>query len=193
MSTSLEYRYSCLITSRWTQLRMRKFREKFLDRIKNLFVPNNFFPENRAVCVMLCKIMYARQATVRFACGITEGTHCHRICNNYCFPITTMVTRKQCTVTLYVTLYLWLKPHKHPQPNGWLQCNTPQFKIHGRSRDWQQNKLPGHHHPQEPDELEDIHIQENNFHWHYHPIHFKPPGPTQIRCNKVSIQQTKHL
>ena len=61
-----------------------------------------FFSENRRFCVILCKIMYARQATVRFACGITEVTHCPRLCSNYCFPIKRMVTRTQRTLTLCV-------------------------------------------------------------------------------------------
>ena len=46
--------------------------------------------------------MYARQATVRFECGITKVTHSPRICNSYSFPIAAMVTRTQNTVTLYV-------------------------------------------------------------------------------------------
>ena len=102
MITLLEDRYSFLIKSRRKLLRMKNSQTNLL-KVSNtgLFV-TNFFHKNRAVCVILWKILYARQATVHFARRVTKVNHSPRIRNNYCFPIATMVTRKQCTVTLYV-------------------------------------------------------------------------------------------
>ena len=47
----------------------------------------NFFHENLAFFVILWKILYARQATVRFACGITEVTNCPEYVTLKVFPL----------------------------------------------------------------------------------------------------------
>jgi hypothetical protein len=51
----------------------------------------------------------------------------------------------------------------------------------------QHNKLLGHHYPQNPHQLEDIHLQETHVHRHHYPMHIKPPHSAQIRCSEVPL------
>jgi len=48
--------------------------------------------------------------------------------------------------------------HRYSGHPGRLQHNTTKTKIHGRNRGKQLDKLPGHNHPKDPHELEDIRI-----------------------------------
>jgi len=103
MSTSHEYRYSFLIKSRWTQLRMRKLRDKFVDRIKQTFYLYVII-FHRKSCGF-CDTVENNVGQTGHSALCMWDNWCDplpRICNNYCFPIAAMVTRTHHRVTLYV-------------------------------------------------------------------------------------------
>jgi hypothetical protein len=89
-------------------LRMRKLFYKFVEKIKPHDLGLINFSRNRAVCVIMWKILLSRQGTARFACWIINVTHTHprkntlRMCNTYCFSTATLFTRKHHSVTLYL-------------------------------------------------------------------------------------------
>ena len=86
---------------------------------------NTFFSENRAVSeIMWKKCGTARQATDEnitrrksIACWIAGYRHTLRICNIYCFPTTTMVTRTRLNITFILTLPVLL--NSPPLGHGW--------------------------------------------------------------------------
>ena len=59
---------------------------------------------------------------------------------------------------------LRLQPHKHKQHTERLQHNPPKHKIHSRNRIQQPDQFPRRHHPQNPHQLEDFHIQKTLLH-----------------------------
>ena len=76
-----------------------------------------FFFENRAVYEIMCENLVERgrpQMTIwriRIEFWISKATHTHthththRICNTYCFPTATMITRTRLNVTLHGTVH----------------------------------------------------------------------------------------
>ena len=90
---------------------MRKVSDKSCRENQNThFVFNAFFffYENRAVYEIMWKNMVERgrlQMTIwraRIACWITKATDTLKICNTYCFPTATTVTRTFHIATLHV-------------------------------------------------------------------------------------------
>jgi hypothetical protein len=54
---------------------MRKFSYKFVEKIKPHDLRLINFSRNRAVCMIMWKIMLSRKGTARFACCIIKVTH----------------------------------------------------------------------------------------------------------------------
>ena len=59
---------------------------------------------------------------MRIACWITKATDTLRICNTYCLPTATMVTRTRLNILLYV---------------HWLSCCTVRIRNMATVRSWQ--------------------------------------------------------
>jgi hypothetical protein len=114
--TSYEDGCTIKISSRWIILGMKIFRKKCCREYQNTnYISNALFSlENRALMRYEIREKHgrARQATdgniiwrMRIAYWVTEATDTLRICNTYCFSMSSTVARTCLNVTLYVRLY----------------------------------------------------------------------------------------
>ena len=77
MSSLLDDRYTFFIGSRWKLLRMKKFSYKFVEKIKPHVLCLINFSRNRAVCVIMWKIMWSYTGHSGLWCWIIKVTHTH--------------------------------------------------------------------------------------------------------------------
>ena len=103
--------HTFVIISRCILLRMGNVSYRIVQKIKPIFLLNNFSRKSYLYGIMWSKYGRTKQTTdnnmklcMHFACSIakTADTHTQRICNTDCFSTTAVVTRTRPNVTLGV-------------------------------------------------------------------------------------------
>jgi len=88
--------------------------QRNVEKIKTRILCSIFFSENRAVYKIIWKNIVERRRTqmtiwrMRIVCWIPKATNTHRLCNTYCFSITTVVARTCLIVNVIRTLRVLL-------------------------------------------------------------------------------------
>jgi hypothetical protein len=106
-----------MIISRWVLLKMSNVSDKSCrKKSKDVLRSTTLFVKSCRLWDNVGKSGRAGQATdsniirrMSFACWITKATNTFRICNTYCFSLTTVVTGTHLAVTLYAHCFSCLQ------------------------------------------------------------------------------------